>query len=135
MLSFKNNPQLKTLLLEEITKHEQADQILQGTYGKKENGKWRGCAVGCSIRSLNIRLGKTYETNDHSAYEKELELPEWLARLEDTIFEGLPKEEAMRWPRQFTEAIPVGINLEPVKWKFCAVILKENIERVMTVNS
>lgn len=43
----------KTEFLAEVRKHRENDQIVQGTYGK-ENGKWRGCAVGCSIHSINL---------------------------------------------------------------------------------
>src|SRR6266516_2957355 len=42
----------------------------------------------------------------------------------------------MLWPEQFTESIPVGVSefsLERVKWQFCAYLLKENIERVLTL--
>ena len=122
----------KPQLLEEIEKHRKADQILQGTYGK-ENGKWRGCAVGCSIHSINLKLNKDYKTSDHSVYETELGIPEWLARVEDTIFEGLPVEKAVLWPERFTKAIPVGvtdIQLERVKWQFTSALMQENIERV-----
>ena len=128
--SYNNDENLKKIFLEEIIKHRKADQIIQGTYGE-ENGKWKGCAVGCSIHSLNIRLGKKYSTSDHSVYEKELGIPEWLARLEDTIFEGLPIKDAKKWPEKFAKAIPVGVNLEYIKWHFCAFLLKENIDRVL----
>jgi hypothetical protein len=68
------------------------------------------------------------------ANEDKLRLPEWLAQLEDYLFDGLSKEDAKTFPQQFLEAIPVGRNLEPVRWKFCAFILKENIERVLLLN-
>ena len=105
---------------ESIEKHRQADHIIQGTYGEDSNGYWKGCAVGCSIHSLNRLKGKKFSTSDHSIYETELGIPEWLARLEDTIFEGLPKAEAVKWPERFTQAIPVGADLGPVKCQFCA---------------
>ncbi len=134
LIAYKNDPVLKKKFVAEIIKHRKADQITQRTYGE-ENGKWKGCAVACSLRSLAIlereRLVTTYD--QHAEYETKLGIPEWLARLEDTIFEGLPVEDAKKWPEQFSEAIPVGANLEPVKWKFCAVILKENIDRVLTL--
>lgn len=134
LISFKNDPALKEMLVTEIENHRKADQLIKGTYGEGTNGDWKGCAVGCSIHSLNHKLGKSYKTSDHSVYEKELGLPEWLARLEDTIFEGLPTEDAQLWPTQFTKAIPVGVNLEPIKWQFCSFILKENIERVLALD-
>ncbi len=133
LTSYKNDKGLKEIFVDEIIRHREADMIIQGTYGK-ENGTWKGCAVGCSIHSLNLKLGKDYDTSDHSVYEKELGIPEWLARLEDTIFEGLTVEESKSWPEKFAKAIPVGVNLEPVKWKFCSFILKENIERVLTLD-
>jgi hypothetical protein len=117
-------------LLKEIEKHRKADQIVQGTYGKK-NGQWRGCAVGCSIHSINNLKNTRYQTGNHSVYEKELGIPEWLARLEDTIFEGLPVEDAKKWPGQFIKAIPENVDLEPVKWKFSVYLMKENIDRVL----
>lgn len=123
MLSFNNDPQLKDMLLEEVTKHEQADAIVQRTYDDTdENGKWTGCAVGCSVRSLNIRLGKDYDILDHFVYEKELGIPRILARLEDRIFEGLPTEEAKTFHRRFIEAVPVGKDLRLV-WSHFAIWL------------
>jgi hypothetical protein len=135
MTSFHNNQALKDLMVKEVEKHRKADQILQGTYGE-ENGKWKGCAVACSLRSLDIIQGKKTKTkyNDHKRYETDLGIPEWLARLEDTIFENLPTNDALKWPTQFIKAIPVGVDLEPVKWKFGAYLMKENINRVKALN-
>ena len=128
--SFNGDTKLKEVLLKEIIRHRKADQIIQGSYG--ENGdNFKGCAVGCSIHSLNVKFGKNYNPSDHTVYEKELGMPEWLARLEDKIFEGLPKEDSMKWPEQFIKAVPVGVNLEKVKWQFCSYLLKENIDRVL----
>src|SRR4051812_321342 len=100
LTSFNNDKKLKVMILEEVVNHRKQDQIIKGTYGT-ENGKWKGCAVGCSIHSLNIRLGKEYSTSDHTVYETELGIPEWLARLEDTLFENLPEKESKTWPEQF----------------------------------
>lgn len=123
----------KADMLAEVQKHRKADQILQGTYGKK-NGTWKGCAVACSLRSIDILKGNDLKTeyNQHARYETELGIPEWLARLEDTIFEGLPEDKAMLWPEQFIKAIPENVGLEPVKWKFTAYLMKENIDRVLS---
>ena len=134
LISYHGDENLKKQLVSEIAQHRTADQIIQGTYGEGIGKNWRGCAVGCSIHSLNRKLGKKYSISDHKVYEKALGLPEWLARLEDEIFDGLPKEEAMKWPEQFAQAIPVGVNVERVKWQFCSFILKENSERVLTLN-
>ena len=135
LVAYKNDASLKKRVVAEIERHRKMDAIEQGTYGR-ENGQWRGCAVSCTLRSLAIldkeELHTKYE--DHALYETKLGIPEWLARLEDTIFEGLPVEEARKWPGLFAEAINVGANLEPVKWKFCAFILKENIKQILKLN-
>ena len=94
--SYKNDAGLKKAFVSEIVKHRKADMILQGTYGR-QNGSWKGCAVACSLRSCAILnkedLQESYNT--HKDYETKLGIPEWLARLEDGIFEGLPKKEAI----------------------------------------
>ena len=135
-LSYQNDSKLKKMFVAEIVKHREADQIIQGTYGE-DNVKFKGCAVGCSIHSLNIKLGKNYDTNDHAALAREIlggEQNEWLAQLEDTIFEGLSVEKSKLWPEQFAKAIPVGARLEPVKFAFCAYLMRENIERVLSLD-
>jgi hypothetical protein len=135
MKSYLSSPTLKKRFVAEIEKHRKADQIEQGNYGR-QNGQWKGCAVACSLRSLAIIDGQDLVTeySRHADYETKLGIPEWLARLEDTIFEGLPKKEAMLWPTAFAKAVPVGKDLNPIKWKFCAFILSRNIERVLTLN-
>src|SRR6185437_15188822 len=100
--AFHGDQAIKDKYLARIRAHAAADAITQGIGW--ENGK--GCAIGCTL-----------EAYDHSRYPIELGLPEWLARLEDRIFEGLPKAEAMAWPEAFLEAITPGANLEPVRPK------------------
>src|SRR6478609_7998560 len=82
--AFNNDKKLKAGLLKEVHKHYEQDQIVAGTYGEGTGNAWRGCAVGCSIRSYNLLTGSKISTSNHAAYEK-FGFPEWLARLEDTI--------------------------------------------------
>lgn len=117
ILSYNNDPALKEKYLARVSAHAEADEIIKGQYW--ENGK--GCAVGCTIHSSN-----------HAAYEEEIG-PEWLAQLEDTLFEGMDNGDAKAFPLAFLQAIPVGVNLERVKWQFCAFLLTENIARVLTL--
>jgi hypothetical protein len=134
LISYLGDNELKVRFVDEIRRHQEADQILQGTYGEGTGKNWKGCAVGCSVHSLN-KINKTKaSTSDHTVYEKALGMPEWLARLEDTIFEGLPKELAMKWPLRFAQAVPVGVDLDPIKWKFCAYLMVQNIEQVLTLD-
>ena len=125
MKSYKSDKKLKTSLVKEMYSHLEQDQIIKGTYGK-QNGVWKGCAVGCAIHSLNLKQKTSWNTGDHSVYEKELGIPLSLAYLEDNIFEGLDKEYAPKFAVDFLEAIPVGVNLEPVKYHFLRYILDEN---------
>jgi len=102
MLSFHNDNAIKQKYLSRVIAHRKSDNIIQEIGW--ENG--RGCAVGCTL-----------ENYDHSKYPIELGLPEWLGRLEDSIFEGLPIKEAKIWPEKFLSAINVGVNLEDIKHK------------------
>ena len=119
LLTFHGDPSIKAKYLEQIIAHEKADEIVKGKYW--ENGK--GCAVGCIIHG-----------GDHAKFEPLFGIPEWMARLIDTLFEGLPNEDAKKFPRRFWEAIPENKNLESVKWKFCSFILKENIKGVLSLD-
>ena len=119
MKTFHNDIAIKEKYVARVKAHQEADKIIKGKYW--EEGK--GCAVGCTI-----------EGNKHNRYETELGLPEWLARLEDILFEGMPNEDAMKFPLRFLEAIPVGVELDKVKWQFSAYLMKENIERVLLLN-
>ena len=94
METFHGDKKIKAKYLKRLKAHAKADEIIQGTGWK--NGK--GCAVGCTL-----------ENYKHRQYEVELGIPEWLAYLEDRIFEGLQKEDAMKFPVQFLSAVPVGI--------------------------
>lgn len=117
MVAYHNDPKLKRAMLREVRKHERADQIVAGTYGK-ENGKWVGCGVGCSIHSLARIQGRTLDTSDHSLFESEAGVPLMLARLQDVIFEGMPKSKRAQFPARFWAAIRPGADLSTVGWKF-----------------
>lgn len=116
LLSFHNDPAIKEKYLNRLYLHYKADEIIQGTYW--QNGK--GCAVGCTVHSRS-----------HESYESELGIPRVLAYLEDGIFEGLPNEKAKEFPIQFLEAIPVGVDLEPVWRKFMIWLLIDENEGVI----
>jgi len=42
-------------------------------------------------------------------------IPQWLARLEDCIFEGLSHDRSQKWPEEFLEAITPGIDLNTIE--------------------
>jgi hypothetical protein len=127
MKTFHNKPELKEMMLEEVLKHQKADEIIQGSY--ESRGKY--CAVGCSIESLNTRLGKHYSHGDHSVYETELGIPKIIARLEDRIFEGLERKKAKMFPLRFIQAVPVGVDLSLVWPKFAIWLLGDEKDGVI----
>ena len=111
MLAYHNDNNLKQSVLAEMRDHKEADELVQG-YGYWEDGK--GCAVGCLIKG-----------NDHQEYESKFGIPAQLARLEDSIFEGLPKELAQQWPERFLGAIKVGADLSRVWSEFAYWLLTD----------
>ena len=124
-LSFKNDPKIKDDLIARMDKHIELDNLLQKATG--EDGK--GCTVWCALNNGSMHYGY-----NHSAFPSILGLPEWLALLQEVIFEGLSVEDSKQFSSEWVRAIPVGKDLEPVKWKFCAFVLKENIERVLLLD-
>ena len=115
MLSFHNDPAIKEKYCARVAAHIKADELIHGKYW--EGGK--GCAVGCTIHG-----------SSHKAYEDELGIPEWLAGLQDTLFEGMVNGDSKKFVADFLPAIPIGVNLDRVKYQFCAYLMRENIERV-----
>lgn len=103
MLAFLSDPKIKAKYLRRVRAHVKADEIRKGQYW--ENGK--GCAVGCTIHS-----------SQHLAYETELGIPQMLAKIEETIFEGATDVFSQTWPERFLKAIKPGADLSRVGWKF-----------------
>ena len=110
MLSYHNDHKIKEEIIKKLERHYELDEIVQGVYW--ENGK--GCAVGCTL-----------ESNNHAEYEARFGIPEELAHLEDKIFEGLDLEDAKEWPLRFMKAIPVGVDLSLVHYKFMYWLLTD----------
>ena len=82
MKAYLNDEQLKIAMLAEVERHRAADMLVKGTYGREREGKWQGCAVGCSLHSVNKIRGLTFPTGDHSAYPVAVGVPESLAHLQ-----------------------------------------------------
>src|SRR3990167_2686978 len=116
LITYLGKPELKEAFLLEIGKHEAADQLVKGYYGQMD-GQFTGCAIGCSLHSLNVLQGKPAVIDNVGLHERvpaELGWPLWLAYLEDNIFEQLPAELSRTWPRRLAEAIPVGVSVPDV---------------------
>ena len=131
LIAFNNDPKLKAGLVREINKHRVQDRLVNGTYGKLSQGQaFKGCAVGCSIRSYCLLTKESLETGNHSNYEK-FGIPQLLARLEDGIFEGLSRQDSKEWPVLFMSSIPVGADLPGVWPKFVQWLLVDPVHGVI----
>ncbi len=111
--AFHNDQAVKDKYLARVKAHRELDNLIQGTGW--ENGK--GCAVGCTLENYH-----------HAAYETELGIPEWLAHVEDKIFEGLDTEAAKLWPERFLAAIRPGVDLDKVKAPFLIFVLESTLD-------
>lgn len=123
MKAFTETTMTKEELLTELKWHQEQDNFIKGQYFRE--GK--GCAVGCSLESLNRKKNLSIGVGDHSAYEIHLGIPEWVARLEDTIFE-VSDDRSKTWPVEFIEAINVGSDLETIKKPFLIMVLKNSLK-------
>ena len=123
-LSFKNDKSIKDALIKRMDHHIEMDELMQGATG----AYGKGCTVWCALNNGDLHKGYV-----HSAFPDVLGLPEWLARLQDSIYEGLTSKDSKWFSKEWVRAIPVGVNLELVKWKFSVFILKENIDRVLSL--
>src|SRR5882672_10900931 len=102
MKAFHGKQEVKDFYVARLQEHHRLDQIIQGI-GWEEG---RGCNVGCILHEYN-----------HAKYPEELGLPEWYARLCDTIFEGLPTDKASDFAMSSLTSISVGADIENVKWR------------------
>ncbi len=97
--------------------HREADRLIRGDYF---TGDGRGCAVGCTVAdALAAEQGITlmeWAANGrpddwHAEWARVTGLPEWLAHVDDYLFESLPVELSQGWPVRLLEAVPVGVDL------------------------
>jgi hypothetical protein len=109
MKAFHNDPAIKAKYLARVDGHIKADNLIRGTGWDG----FRGCAVGCTL-----------EAYDHARYPIELGIPEWLAEVEDRLFEGMTETKAHTWPRDFLDAITPGADLEKIKGPFLIIVLE-----------
>ena len=112
LVAYHNDPAEKAAILARLDAHRIADEIVHGQYWA--DGK--GCAVGCTLHN---------PSGGHAEYETQFGIPQMLARLEDTIFEGLANGRAKEFPGQFMAAIMPGANLSLVGWKFLHWLLTD----------
>lgn len=89
-------------------RHRDADMLRSGTYGEM-NGRFHACSIGCfayEVAPERFSASAGWRDDDHHRIVAEAYgYPEWLARLQDTVFEGLPPEARLDWHVQIADAI------------------------------
>lgn len=87
-------------------RHRDADMLRAGTYARVEDDGWHGCSVGCLAHDLEPSWDH-YEiaVRGHALVAETYGYPEWLARLQETVFEGLPRDARPNWHVDLADAI------------------------------
>jgi hypothetical protein len=121
--AFHNDPAIKAKYLSRVDDHAAADRLIRGVgWSDDGDGIFKGCAVGCTL-----------EAYDHSRYPVELGIPEWLARVEDTLFEGMTLERSRTWPHDFLAVINVGADLSKAEAPFVLACLNSTLASLNSV--
>jgi hypothetical protein len=122
MLTYSDPIVTKAAFIAALEDHYKQDRIIQGAYWRDG----RGCAVGCGVHSvLGLRGSRARVTGDHAMLAAALAWPEWLVRLQDGVFEGLPADAAREWPLRLARAVPEGADLSPALGMFLSRSLRE----------
>ncbi|MFB0357382.1 hypothetical protein ABVD92_20140, partial [Xanthomonas euvesicatoria] len=109
-LSFNNDPALKALHVAQAEQHAAQDMLVAGTFGEMRGRQFRGCSVGCFAHDIDPD-----STSFHATVADARALPEWLIRLQDALFEGLPADERGSFHVELAKRIPIGVDLAPVQ--------------------
>ena len=119
---------MKEVILAVIAEHRRLDLLAGGAYHTLDG---RVCAIGCQVGTLREHDPERYGRllwNDHASLAQALGIPEWLLRLEDCIFERLPLDDRLEWPGRLISAIPVGVDLELVRYRWRVSLLQRRID-------
>jgi len=135
MLTYNNDADFKKLIVDEMKRHKELDQFKKGTYSSNDVSIFKGCSVGCTIDSINKILGKKYLYFSHKDVAETLGIPLWLVLLQDSMFENLPDEKGAEFSVEFLDAIPVGVDIDSIKYKFQLFVLNEYLNIVLNLKN
>lgn len=102
------NDTQKQEFLKQSKAHFAADMLRKGFYAIEYAEQFKGCSVGCHLHYIKPELGDqaiSNMANKHAIVAEHYGYPEWLARLQDQIFEGLPNGESAKWHVQLAETL------------------------------
>jgi len=114
--AWHGDPALRAATIATAEAHRAADLLRHGAIGRPSDGT-PGCSVVCTVGSY-----------DHSLYPIHLGLPEWLARMQDRIYESLPRDERHlddEWTVDLLGCIKPGADLDAVLPRILHDILVE----------
>jgi len=124
--AYHNNPEEKKRAVKRAIHHKEAAMLISGTYGEFD-GKFKGCSVGCDAYDITGAV----QISPHLITAKYFGFPEWVERLRDRIYEGLPQAKKDGWHVSLKNATPVGFDekgYEMVKAKFLIFVLNSILE-------
>ena len=135
MLSYNDDPGFASRFRAEMREHSEQDHLMRTSYGEEcSDGVWRGCAIGCAVRSLDRITGASgreiWDYDDHALVAARLGIPHQIAHVVDRIFEGLPLPLALEWPCRFADSLPVGRDLTMLWPRLAVWILTDPDHRV-----
>ena len=79
----------KNALVEATRRHAAQDMLARGSYGRLNAFGFRGCSIGCLAYEIDP-IGRPL--NNHGLVAERYGYPEWLARLQDTLFENASED-------------------------------------------
>lgn len=112
--------------------HAEADDLIRGTYGDTDSGRFRGCAVGCNIEVVKTGLGVEIERGDHETLGETIGVPAKLLYLQDALFEGLQGDASSQFAVAFASALRDGQDLSRVSDLFLAETLRDDVLPLVT---
>ena len=112
--------------------HAEMDDLVRGTYGDTDSGRFRGCAVGCNIEVVTAALGVEIERGDHEALGETIGVPAELLHLQDALFEGLQGDASSKFAVAFASALRDGQDLSRVADLFLAETLRDDVLPLVT---
>ena len=128
MQAYNNNPQFREQVLQEIKRHEELDAFIKGTYGDGESGTFKGCAIGCTVHSLNLVNKTNFSFNSHESVAEALSVDVELCYLVDHVFENIATERRRTFTYQVWSSIATGVNTADVARKVKIWILEYTLQ-------
>jgi hypothetical protein len=116
MLTVEN----KAARIARAEQHARADRLVSGLYSDHDNHSI-GCSVGCD--AIDIAGWHEEFDNPHKLVSDHDGTPEWLERLRDMIFEGLPSDKRSWWHVELAKSLPVNREWQPYYHLICIGIL------------